>query len=281
LGATSTLEKDYHQAGWRRSGFSPLRAAWQALRRVLVSGLGPERVDRWLWNFGFFSLKARWFRFDITTPDGLKATLRPEDQCVVDEVYRDDIYADAKLAEDSMIVDCGAHVGLFTIHAAKRCPRGRVVAAEPSPLNLELLRRNVRQNNLANVRVLPWGLSGRAGEAGIHFTGEYSTDYLNEPVIGKASSFVVPVELHTLDEVYAAGGVERCDLLKMDIEGSELDTLRTGAKSLQATGQIIMEIHKRVVDAEEVLALLRGHGFATKLFRDSPDAVHAYAWRER
>jgi len=275
------LEKDFHKAGWSRSGFSPLRLLWQLLRRGLSSALGPERVGRLLWSLGFYSFKARWFRFDITTPDGLRATLRPEDQCVVDEVYRDAVYKDAVLDEGSVVVDCGAHIGLFAIHAAKRCPKGEVVCAEPSPLNLELLRRNVRQNHLSNVRVLAWGLAGKAGRAGIHFTGEYSTDYLKEPVIGEASSFEVPVELHTLDELFRAGEVSHCDLLKMDIEGMELETLRAGTAALRATSQIILEIHKRVVDVEELLSLLRDAGFENRLFRDSRDAVHAYCRRKK
>ena len=163
-------EKDFHRAGWNRSGFGALRSAWLATRGLLTRVLGPARVDRILWNLGFFSAKSRWFRFETVTADGHRVSLRPEDQAVLDEVHTDRVYADGRIGEDGTVVDCGAHIGLFTLYAARRCPRGRVVSVEPSPLNLEGLRRYVARNGLANVSVVPWALSGTAGPGCIHFT---------------------------------------------------------------------------------------------------------------
>ncbi|MFC1680147.1 FkbM family methyltransferase [Elusimicrobiota bacterium] len=241
----SGQEKDFHKEGWHRAGYAPLRWLWLAFRGVAVRVLGPERLDRVLWSVGFFHAKSRWFRYEASTPDGCKVLVRPPERTIIKEIYEDRLYADAKISEAGTVVDCGAHIGLFAVHAAKRCPKGKVVAVEPSPLNLELLRENIERNGLENVTIHPWALAGRTGKGEIHFSSEYASDYVISPVIGKATSMTLPVEFHTLDELFEREAIDACQLLKVDIEGSELEAFKSGRRALAVSSQLLLEIHLR------------------------------------
>lgn len=276
----SEQEQDFHREGWRRAGFTPLRWLWHVFRGVAVRVLGAERLDRVLWSLGFFHAKSRWFRYESATPDGARVLVRPPERSIIKEIYEDRLYADARISEAGTVLDCGAHVGLFSVYAAKRCPKGKVVAVEPSPLNLELLRENIERNELRNVSIHPWALAARPGKGEIHFSSEYASDYVITPVMGNPTSMTLPVEFHTLDELLEREAVEACELLKMDIEGSELEAFRGGERALAVSRQLLLEIHKQVVKVEDVVALVKGGGFRHKLFGENPYAVHMYAWRE-
>jgi precorrin-6B methylase 2 len=62
------------------------------------------------------------------------------------------------------VVDVGAHVGYFTLLAARLCgPNGRVFAFEPHPDNFRLLERNIRENGAENVTAVRKAVADRAG----------------------------------------------------------------------------------------------------------------------
>jgi FkbM family methyltransferase len=68
------------------------------------------------------------------------------------------------LAPGLTFVDIGAHVGYYTVLAARRVsPGGLVFAFEPSPRNYELLLANVWRNELTNVVCFPWAVSDHTG----------------------------------------------------------------------------------------------------------------------
>lgn len=68
------------------------------------------------------------------------------------------------LAPGMTFVDVGAHVGYYTVLAARRVsPGGLVFAFEPSPRNYDLLLANVWRNELTNVVCFPWAVSDHMG----------------------------------------------------------------------------------------------------------------------
>jgi tRNA G46 methylase TrmB len=68
--------------------------------------------------------------------------------------------------------DIGANMGYVSLSLAKRVgPSGNVIAFEPVPRNVELLRMNIENNQLLNVRVFDVAASDRLGEAVIRISG--------------------------------------------------------------------------------------------------------------
>lgn len=146
--------------------------------------------------------------------------------------------------------DIGAHTGFFTLLAARHTgPSGRVVAVEPASITRARLEAGIALNGFRNVTVLPFALTGTTGEAVLYRHGATSMWTLL-PELGEGPGELV--ETRTLSEL--ADLAEPPDLIKLDVEGAELDVLARGAAFLR-------ERHPKViVEFSEPAMLGRARG---------------------
>lgn len=180
----------------------------------------------------------------------------------VEHVYRFRDYervADFVPRRGWRVVDAGAYVGVYTLRAARLVgPRGLVAALEPNPLVYPFLRANLALNGLGWAVPLPaavwsregWGLL-RVGESMVNSSLLPGYVEYMSSIAGEAR-----VPLVTLREVVGALG--RVDLLKLDVEGAEVEALRGG---LEGVERVVAEVHPPLVEAWEVAGLLEGEGF--------------------
>lgn len=127
-------------------------------------------------------------------------------------------------------VDIGAHIGYFSRVAAKKVgAKGRVIAFEPDSANFVLLEKNTaRYPQIKRVRDAVSDVDGRIpfyhvrGSTGCHSV---------VPVPGGSSGELIFAT--TLDEYLEKNGIEKVDLIKMDIEGGEWRALDGMEKTLQ------------------------------------------------
>jgi len=136
------------------------------------------------------------------------------------------------LIPGAVVVDVGANIGVNTVHAALRVgPGGRVVAVEPAADNVAVLEANVRRNGLGNVEVVP-AAAGRAVEVRPFFLrGAVSAvnSFYQESVYAAVTDLVrVPVV--PIDDLVDG----EADLVKIDVEGAELDVLEGMTRLLRA-----------------------------------------------
>ncbi|MGH7214790.1 MAG: FkbM family methyltransferase, partial [Tepidisphaeraceae bacterium] len=137
------------------------------------------------------------------------------------------------LREGDVVVDCGAHVGLFTVLAGRAAGTGgRVISIEPSPATAELLRQNVARNGLGNVQVVQSAAGASAGRAVLARQGDDGKSAYNH--LGAAGAEGVEVDVVTLDELFERQKVERAAFLKVDVEGFEIDVLVGAARAIEA-----------------------------------------------
>jgi FkbM family methyltransferase len=141
------------------------------------------------------------------------------------------------LRESDVVIDCGAHVGLYSaLASAIMQNRGVVIAVEPHPDTAELLKRNIKNCGATRARIVQAALSSEAGSVLFYPGGPtrsaYSSLMPEEP--GQPG---IPVTATTLDALCEAQGVERIDFLKIDAEGSELQVLE-GATETIRNGQL-------------------------------------------
>ena len=121
-----------------------------------------------------------------------------------------------QIHEGDVCLDVGANIGVMTfLMATLAGPGGRVVAVEPNPDNLQLLYRGIALNGLDNVEVLPFAASDR--RAIVTLTGGTSNSHVitARPPVDRGHF----VQTAVLDDVLA--GLDRLDVVKMDIEGHE------------------------------------------------------------
>ncbi|MDT3396245.1 FkbM family methyltransferase [Streptomyces sp. B1866] len=162
------------------------------------------------------------------------------------EIFEELSYDQNPLPDAPFIVDVGANIGLFSIFMRRRYPRARVIAFEPAPETLDALRRNLALHGVEGVTIYPHGLAAEPAAA-VPFTyypdlPGNSTLHPEEKAFQKVvmterfgaeevaryftpDEITVPVERlsHVLAEHHADEPV--IDLLKIDVEGAELDVL--------------------------------------------------------
>jgi len=129
------------------------------------------------------------------------------------------------------VVDIGANVGFYSCLAAARGQH--VIAIEPSPRNLKFLYRNLWENRFDHVEVFPLGLAARCGLGRIYGFGGISSFVPGWAQAREASSHLAP--LATLDTMVAHRFEGKKLLIKMDVEGFELDVLAGAAATLDLT----------------------------------------------
>lgn len=128
-----------------------------------------------------------------------------------------------------VVLDCGAHVGMFTREALDAGAK-LVVAIEPSPQTQEALRRNF-QAEIAAGRVILYekGVWNRDEVVPFLTNEDHACDRVALEAYEGAPN-IIHVPLTTIDNLVAELGLERVDFIKMDIEGSEQQALM-GAQS--------------------------------------------------
>lgn len=123
------------------------------------------------------------------------------------------------------VIDGGANLGYFTLLLSRLVgPSGHVIAIEPSPPNLAKLRHNLEINKIQNVEVVAKALWPKSGEAlPFYLTeyGGYDSLFSHDKVTG-----TVEVETITLRDVILQNIVPA--LIKLDIEGAEVEVLQCG-----------------------------------------------------
>jgi amino acid adenylation domain-containing protein/FkbM family methyltransferase len=203
------------------------------------------------------------------------------------------------LPEEACVLDVGANIGLFALRVARLRPRARIYAFEPVPAVCEVLRLNARLHG-GDVRVREHGLSERDGEAeltfypratvlsGLHADPAEERATVRAVLLGDDDALAreagpgldawlahrlatqrVRCRLRTLSGVIREEGIERIDLLKVDVEKSELEVLAGIADAdWPRIRQVAMEVHDTAGRLERVRALLAAKGFDVAVERD-------------
>jgi FkbM family methyltransferase len=174
----------------------------------------------------------------------------------------------AAVRPGDVVIDVGANIGYNAVFAAALVgDGGRVLAVEPAGDNLAVLQRNVAANGLANVVVWPVA-AGRARDTREFFLrGDVSAvnSFYRESVYAEVTGVVrVPVE--RLDDICDAAPA----LVKIDVEGAELDVLGGMPRLLRTPGlTLIVEWHPLLQEAAGCAAdalprALLGEGFVLR-----------------
>ncbi|MDR7568571.1 MAG: FkbM family methyltransferase, partial [Armatimonadota bacterium] len=160
------------------------------------------------------------------------------------------------------VVDVGANLGYFALLAARRvAPNGRVFALEPFPASYQLLRRNIEANGFNHVVALPVAAGRSSGKRKIYV---YPQANWNSFFSGNRKPIdELDVDVCTLDNLLT--NVPRVDLIRMDVEGAELDVLYGSQKILgNLSPKIVIEVHPTLLGVDgyrELLNLLSQLGY--------------------
>jgi FkbM family methyltransferase len=177
------------------------------------------------------------------------------------------------LPGDPVILEAGACDGTDTARFAQQWPGAVIHAFEPIPALQDEVRS--RTAHLPGVRLYPLALSGQAGRVTMH---------VHDPGPGgnRGTSSLLPhpspraweteVQAVTIAGWAAAEGVDRIDLMWLDMEGVELAALKAAGPVLDTVKAVCMEVSREPYRPDsplygEVVAWMREHGFRVAIDR--------------
>jgi len=232
-----------------------------------------------------------------TLPNGLTVfhQNQSETDFVYEEVFQDEGYLQhgITLNDGDVVFDVGANIGLFSLLVAQRCPHATIYAFEPIPQVFLTLQRNAMLYGWKG-KVYPCGLAERSRQQVFTFYPHNTVISSSSTTAGEAREIVRsrllqqhPADgqagaeegidalletcleseehtcpLRTVSEIMEENGVERIDLLKIDVEKGERDVLQ-GIKDRDwaKIRQLVMEVHDVGGRLAEIVSLLEARGF--------------------
>jgi len=257
-----------------------------------------------------------------TLPNGLEVAYQSKAELLqfYDDIFEKGVYTrhGITLRGGDCVFDVGANIGMFTLFVASQVPGARIFAFEPAPPLFAILSANAAPYG-DRVTLFNCGLSRRAGSAELTFyphSSGMSSFYPDEREEKAALRTLIRNErdrgregieavlryedelveqrfrkeawicpLRPLSDVLRGRPVPRIDLLKIDVEKSEMDVLAgLSVEDWAKVEQVVLEVHDLGDRLREVGELLRSRGFAVTLEQDDlyrgSDRWNLYALRE-
>lgn len=172
------------------------------------------------------------------------------------QIFGTDLYGFESETDEPVIVDCGAHMGLASLYFAKIFPKGTIYAFEADPNIARMLKKNVQTLGLKQVKIIAKAVWIHNEGVQFNITGDDSGYVcLNQ----NTSSRRIP-SFRLRDFLQ----INKVDLLKIDIEGSEYDVIKDCDEYLSKAKHMIIEVHKfyqNGVLLGDILRILEKNGF--------------------
>ncbi|WP_079195594.1 FkbM family methyltransferase [Streptomyces acidiscabies] len=169
------------------------------------------------------------------------------------------------------IVDLGGNTGLAAAYLDARYRPRTLLTVEPIAESRAVLERNAE---LAGTgwRIDPRAVSGGESEMEFAVSGFWDTCTAVREVAELRRSRPYRLENHlarpqrtlpatTVDRLLADHGIEHVDLLKVDVEGSERDIFVEVRPWMRQVDRMVLEVHDKYIDGDQVRATLRAAGF--------------------
>lgn len=219
--------------------------------------------------------------------DGFQMIVRAEE-----EVGRAIYYAGAhesvetaflrsRLTEASVCCDIGANVGYYSLLFASLAPKGVVHSFEPVPLNFYVLCTNRLLNSFANLVANPCAVGDVNGSVEFVVSRDSAFSSMVDTRI-KPMAMEISVPITTLDSYCEKNGIDRIDVLKVDVEGAE-ERVLAGAERLfrnQASRPrtVMMELYEPMLSRydsciDEILRKMQRYGYKQPLVIDGDTLV--------
>jgi FkbM family methyltransferase len=194
---------------------------------------------------------------------GRSFSFQPRDMSAIREVLADQEYAFLssflKKHPSPVILDVGAHIGLFSLWALGENPAARILSVEASPGTFQKTRANCDSARKGGsqwdvVHAAAWS---KAGTVSFQTDGES----MGHHVSSGGGNIVVPTMPLTemLEKTSQLYGISTIDVMKVDIEGAEEEFIVAGDNFLARIDQLVIELHPDKCDTTKVRSVLEKH----------------------
>jgi FkbM family methyltransferase len=191
----------------------------------------------------------------------LRIDAEASDLSVLSGVFGEREYWYEGLPHVKTILDLGSNIGCTALWFSLVADSPSIVCVEADPRNYPLLQENLRRNAV-NARAYSCAVAANPGQARFSFGQHAGCGTLaGTGMHGHVQT--VSVTLKTIPMLLDEAGWPRVDLVKMDVEGTELELFQAAADWLPRTGAVVLEIHPNT-SPEEIHGLAAPFGFSIR-----------------
>lgn len=201
--------------------------------------------DRFLpLTLDYLDAKALAYPLDAQLPNGMRVRLvEREDIKVLWHIFVRKCYR--VNGAESVILDLGANVGFFSLYAAMNALHARIYSAEPVPSTFQRLLNHLEWNGLTDrVTAMNYAVTGTSGT---RFVARENVPAGQKRLLSDScdhASADIEVPCCTLESILERFGLDRIDMAKVDIEGSEYEVLlATPPATLRRISRLDLEVH--------------------------------------
>lgn len=153
----------------------------------------------------------------------------------------------------NFIIDAGGYIGTSAIVFAEAFPQAQIISLEPSAENFKVLSRNVK--TYPNITALNQALGPSVGTVALRDrgTGEWGFSIIDPSVDTRRGTALYNIQLTTVAKVLQEFSGKGIDILKLDIEGGELELLKGPPHWIKKARVIVAELHDCIVPGCEAV----------------------------
>ena len=186
------------------------------------------------------------------------------------------------LGEGEVFYDVGANIGFFALAGARLVgPAGAAYAFEPVPDNATSIRESAALNGLGNLEVVEKAAGRAAGRDRLLLVEDLSWSHLESQGWHPRTLDTVEIEIVAIDDLVAGGRLRPPHLVKIDVEGAEIDVLEGMRRTIEEhRPAIVCELHDTAAEFIETMGTM---GYETSNLEaktplvEAPLSVHALA----
>jgi FkbM family methyltransferase len=191
-----------------------------------------------------------------------RSELRLYEQVFVEEVFAVREISALINKDCPVIFDLGANCGFFSFYALDFFPKAKIHAFEPQRSLVSKFERTVNRNKLGKRIMVSQCAVGR-------ITGEMeffenrspiSASLIKEKVSSRSIRKKYKVRVTDLDAYAKQNSIPVVDILKIDVEGSELEVVQGGKEVLDKVKVVFVEVHPPFCTAQEIESSMKKHG---------------------
>lgn len=192
------------------------------------------------------------------------------------EIFLEQIYSIKLENSKPFIIDVGSHIGLSIIYFKSIYPQSTILGFEPNPISFDILNENLNQNGLMNNVVLHnIGLSNIIGSTKLYIDNSNDLWNSNSSLVkgswtGKEKLASIDIRVNKLSTF-----IERkVDLLKIDVEGSELKILEDldNSKKFELINNLLIEYHPNV-SFKGLTGILINNGYNLRYIQNGKEVL--------